>query len=349
MAISIHHGQKLEGTLDGLPEREISWLERALGPESYRVLRGLVTNPLSIAGMAIISVFILFAVFAPYIAPPTNPTDPYQIPRDGFSPDPRPPMSVWNRFQPPAAFWLKPVTGSDQWIHLLGTTSGQWDIFYGVIWGTRTAFRVGILITLSVVTIGILVGSVSAYYGGVVDMILMRITDVFLTMPFLIAALVLSSILAPLIGKSILAPGIALIVFGWMGYARLIRGDILSVKERDYVMAARVIGAKDRRIVFRHILPNAIFPTLVVASMDMGSYVITFAALSFLGIGAEIGYADWGQLLSFARAWITALDRFWYIVVFPGIALVMFVLSWNLIGDAVRDIFDPHMRGRGGA
>ena len=231
---------------------------------------------------------------------------------------------------------------------MFGTASGQWDIFYGIVWGTRTAFRVGIIITLSVVTIGMLVGSISGYFGGVIDMTFMRITDVFLTVPFLIAALVLSSILSPLIGKTILAPMIALIAFGWMTYARLIRGDILSIKERDYVMSARVLGAKDRRILFRHILPNAIFPTLVVASMDMGSYVITFAALSFLGIGAEVGYADWGQLLSFSRDWITALDRFWYIVAFPGVALVLFVLAWNLVGDAVRDLFDPHLRGRGG-
>jgi peptide/nickel transport system permease protein len=178
-------------------------------------------------------------------------------------------------------------------------------------------------------------------------MVIMRITDIFLTMPFLIAALVLSAILSPVFGKSILAPIIALIVFGWMSYARLIRGDILSIKERDYVTAARVVGSTDGRIMVRHILPNAIFPTLVVSSMDMGSYVITFAALSFLGIGAEVGYADWGQLLSFARNWITQLSEYWYIVVYPGLALVLFVLSWNLIGDAVRDIFDPRMRGRG--
>jgi peptide/nickel transport system permease protein len=231
----------------------------------------------------------------------------------------------------------------------MGTASGQWDIFYGVVWGTRTALKVGLIITISTVSLGILVGVFSAFYGGVVDMIIMRIVDIFLTLPFLIAALVLSAILAPLFGKSILAPTIALIAFGWMSYARLIRGDILSVKEREYVTAARVIGAKDQRIMFRHILPNSIFSTLVVASMDMGSYVITFAALSFLGIGAEVGYADWGQLIAFARDWITQLDQYWYIVVYPGMALVLFVLSWNLIGDALRDILDPHMRGRGGA
>lgn len=333
--------------LEELSLRELPWLERVLGPQNYRVVKALVNNPLSMAGMIILAFFILIAVFAPVIAPPLRAGNPYQIPRDGFSPDPRPPMAEWRRFQPPPAFWLKPLTGSDQWVHLLGTTSGQWDIFYGIVWGTRTAFRVGLIITFATVAIGMLIGTLSAFYGGVVDMILMRITDVFLTMPFLIAALVLSAILSPIFGKSILAPLIALIVFGWMSYARLIRGDILSIKERDYVTAARVIGSKDSRIMMRHILPNAIFPTLVVASMDMGSYVITFAALSFLGIGAEVGYADWGQLLSFARNWITQLDEFWYIVVFPGLALVLFVLSWNLIGDAVRDIFDPRMRGRG--
>jgi peptide/nickel transport system permease protein len=173
----------------------------------------------------------------------------------------------------------------------------------------------------------------------------MRITDIFLTFPFLLAALTLSTILTPRMGRSIIPAIVALIAFGWMSYARLIRGDILSVKERDYVMAARVIGASDWRILFRHIVPNAIFPTLVVASMDVGTYVLTFAALSFLGVGAEVGYADWGQLISFARAWITELIKFWYAVVFPGLAIILFVLAWNLVGDAVRDLFDPRMRG----
>lgn len=349
MAVSAPRADEFAGAPDELLEEQGPWLRRALGPETYRLLRALVTNPLSIAGMAIIAVFILIAVFAPVIAPPANARDPYQIPRDGYSPDPRPPGSEWRRFPPPTPFWLKPLTGSEEWIHVLGTASGQWDIFYGIVWGTRTAFRVGLIITSATVAIGILIGTASAFYGGLIDMVLMRITDVFLMIPFLIAALTLSSILTPRFGKSIVPVMIALIFFGWMGYARLVRGDILAVKEREYVTAARVIGSKDLRIMLRHILPNAIFPTLVVASMDMGSYVITFAALSFLGIGAEVGYADWGQLLSFARDWITQLDRFWYIVLFPGVALVLFVLSWNLIGDAIRDVFDPRMRGRGGA
>ncbi len=331
-----------------LAEREMGRLERWLGTENYRVLKALVTNPLSVTGLVLLAFFVFIAVAAPVLAPPAG-RDPYRIPRDGYSPDPKPPGTEWRRREPPLPFWWKPIMKTDRWVHLLGTASGQWDIYYGVVWGTRTAFRVGLIITLSVMTIGILIGSVSAYYGGLVDTILMRITDIFLAFPFLVAALTLSAILTPIVGKGILPATIALIAFGWMGYARLIRGDILSVKQRDFVMAARVIGVKDHKILIRHIIPNAIFPTLVVASMDMGTYVLSFAALSFLGIGAEFGYADWGQLLSFARDWITQLATYWYIVVFPGTALVLFVLSWNLVGDAVRDIFDPRMRGRGGA
>ena len=139
---------------------------------------------------------------------------------------------------------------------------------------------------------------------------------------------------------------LALITFGWMVYARLIRGDILSVKERDYMMVARVIGVKDRHIFFRHILPNVIFPTLVLASLAIGDVVLSFAALSFLGISTQIAYADWGQLLRFARNWITDLSAYWYIVVWPSLTLMLFVLGWNLVGDALRDVLDLRMRGR---
>ena len=326
------------------PLRKIGWLERLVGPDNYRALRALVTTPAAIAGLILLAIFALVAIAAPLIAPPANLRDPYRIPRDGFSPDPRPMGSEWKHNPPPLPFWWRFVMKTDRWVHILGTASGQWDIFYGVIWGTRTAFRVGITITLATLIIGVLVGSIAAYYGGIIDNILMRIVDIFLTLPFLMAALILATILVPRFGKSIYPAVIALIGFGWMGYSRLIRGDILSIKEREFVLAARAVGARDYRILFRHIVPNAIFPTLVVASMDIGSYVLSFAALAFLGIGVELGYADWGQLLSFARNWITSLADYWYIVVWPGLALVLFVLAWNLVGDALRDALDPRMR-----
>jgi peptide/nickel transport system permease protein len=326
--------------------RKISRLERFLGPENYRIVTGLLKTPASILGFVLIGMFILIALFAPLIAPPVNPNDPYKIPRDGFSSEPKPMMSPWNRRPPPLPFWWKPIMGTDQWVHLLGTSQGQYDVFYGIIWGTRTAFQTGLIVTFATFLIGVIVGSVSAYYGGGVDNFIMRIVDIFLTLPFILAALILAAVLTPRIGKSLFPAVIALIAFGWMGYARIIRGDILSIKERDYIMAARVIGVKDSRILFRHIIPNAIFPTLVLASLAIGDVVLSFAALSFLGIGTEVGYADWGQVLSFARNWITSLNTYWYIVVWPGLTLVLFVMGWNLVGDALRDVLDPRMRGK---
>lgn len=326
--------------------REIGRLERFLGPENYRIVKGLLKTPASIAGFILIGFFILIAVAAPIIAPPVNGKDPYKIPRDGFKSEPQPMGSIWKTKQPPLPFWWKPIMGTDQWVHIMGTSQGQYDVFYGIIWGTRTAFRTGLIVTIATFLIGIIIGSVSAYYGGVVDNIIMRIVDIFLTLPFILAALILATILTPRIGKSLYPAIIALISFGWMGYARIIRGDILSIKERDYIMAARVIGVKDSRILFRHIIPNAIFPTLVLASLAVGDVVLSFAALSFLGIGTEVGYADWGQVLSFARNWITSLDTYWYIIVWPGLALVLYVMGFNLVGDALRDVLDPRMRGK---
>ncbi len=330
-----------------LSDRKINWLERTLGPENYRVVRGLFRTPASIMGISLISLFVLVALATPLIAPPMPNADPYKIPQDGFSPIPRPAMSPWEGDQPPLPFWWRPIMHTDSWIHLWGTSSNQYDIFYGVFWGIRTAFKTSIVIVFTQVLIGLAVGSIAAYKGGLVDNVLMRIVDIFLTLPFIMAALILAASLTPKLGRSLAPTMIALITFGWMSYARLIRGDILSVKERDYILAAKVVGVKDRRILTKHIIPNAIFPTLVYASLAIGDVVISFAALSFLGIGAPEGYADWGQLLSFARNFIGNLSDYWYILVFPGLALVLFVLGWNLVGDALRDIMDPRMRSKG--
>jgi peptide/nickel transport system permease protein len=328
-----------------IPVRDIGRLERFLGPENYRIVLGLLKTPASILGFILIAFFILVALAAPIIAPPVG-NDPYKIPRDGFSSEPRPMMSTWNTKTPPLPFWWKPIMKTDQWVHIMGTSQGQYDIFYGVIWGARTAFRTGLMVTIATFLIGIVIGSIAAYYGGLVDNILMRVVDIFMTLPYILAALILATILTPRIGKSVYPAVIALTAFSWMTYARVIRGDILSIKERDYVMAARVIGVKDSRILFRHILPNAIFPTLVLASLAIGDVVLSFAALSFLGVGTEVGYADWGQVLSFARNWITSLSTYWYIVVFPGVTLTLYVMGFNLVGDALRDVLDPRMRGK---
>lgn len=331
-----------------LQMRKVNWFEKLVGPEWYKLIYGVLTNPLSVIGLIITSIFILAAIFAPQIAPPSpSSSDNYLIPRDGYSPTPKKPGTVWKLDAPEAPGWYQAITKSDQWVHLLGTTSGQFDIFYGVIWGTRIALFVGVFITMISVMIGLIMGSIAGYYGGMVDNLLMRFTEIFMAFPFLLAALTFSAILVPLFGRGIWPATIALISFGWMTYMRMIRGEMMSAKEREYVQAARVVGARDSRIIFKHIMPNAIYPILILASMSVGDYVLSFATLSFLGVGTEIGYADWGQIISFSRDWILSLDQYWYIIVYPGIALLLFGLGWNLIGDSLRDILDPRLRGRG--
>lgn len=322
------------------------------------VILKLLKNPTSLIGILLLLAYLIIAIFAPLIAPvPENSRDVYMIPRDGFQNEPSVPSEE----------------------HILGTTEGQFDIFYGIVWGTRTAFRVGIVITVVTLFIGLVIGSIAAFYGKWIDELLMRITEVFLAFPFLLAAITLTSVLQAIYGKmgngilmiatkslafltfgqgfgkdlnpiqmSILTGMMAIIAFGWMGYARVIRSNILSVKGMEYALAARMAGGRDMRILFRHLMPNSIFPVMVMASMDIGSYVLSFAALSFLGLGAQRGYADWGQMISFARNWIPYLAEHWHIVVFPGLAIVLFVLAWNLVGDALRDSLDPRLRGRGG-
>ncbi|MDT8307413.1 MAG: ABC transporter permease, partial [Anaerolineae bacterium] len=319
---------------------ERSRWEKYFGPEGGRILKGLLTTPISVLGLVIILGFIFMAIFAPVLAPPPTPIwDTTLIPRDGFSAEPNPPGSPWLRSQPQSIpFWYTALTGNEEWVHLMGTTSGQYDIWYGIVWGSRTALIIGFVVVMASFIIGIVIGAIAGYYGGWLDEVLMRVVEVFIAFPFLVGALILTSVLVPIMGRSIWPASIALIVFGWTGYARLLRGDILATKERDYVEAARASGASDARLILRHIVPNAIYPTLVVLTLDMGAIVLSFAALSFLGIGVQVGYADWGQIVSHARAWILSLDTYWYIVVYPGVALLLYGLGWNLVGDALRDI-----------
>ncbi|ACL69250.1 ABC transporter permease [Halothermothrix orenii] len=286
------------------------------------LFKRLLKNKLSLFGLIIIVFFALIAIFAPFIAPPADPDDPYAIPRSGWIMEPTPPDED----------------------NIFGTTEGSYDIFYGMIWGTRTAFRIGFIVVGISTIIGVIIGTISAYYGGWVDEIVMRITDIFMSIPFLVSALVLTAIL----GKGLDNVMIALIVFGWMGTARLMRSQVLEIKAEEFVQAASALGAGDLRIIFRHVLLNCIFPVVIQASMRMGSMVITAATLSFLGVGAPPGYADWGQMISFARNWIIGAQgnalSYWYTLVIPGTAITLFCLSWNLIGDAFRDILDPKLQ-----
>jgi len=283
----------------------------------------LIKNPLGLIGLVLLVFFIVIGILAPVLAPPAWEDEPYRIPRDGYSSVPKPPSPE----------------------HPFGTAEGQYDIYYGIIWGTRTAWTVSLIVVSLSALIGIVMGSIAAFYGGVLDELLMRITDIFYAFPFLVGAMVLTTIL----GRGLANVMVALVALGWMGYARLIRGDILQIREADYVQAARAAGASSLRLILRHILPNAIWPVVVQGTMSMGSIVITAAALSFLGVGAPLGYADWGQLISYARNWILGLYgnplAYWYVVIYPSVAITLFCLSWNLVGDALRDILDPRLRG----
>ncbi len=304
-----------------------------MNTEFKRVMSKILRNPSAIIGFSLLIFFILVAIFAPLIAQPVNPV---------FTDDDGKPMKLDNPYIMPIITWSsEPVPPSRE--HPFGMIQGR-DIFYGIVWGTRTAFFIGLTVTIISTLFGIIVGSIAGYYGGWIDEIIMRVTDIFMSIPFLLAAMVLTSILGNGLDKVM----IALTIFGWMGAARLIRANILQVKEEQFVMAAKALGIKDYFIILRHVLPNTIFPVLIQASMRMGSLVITAAGLSFLGLGAPVGFADWGTMLNLTRNWILGSSgeafKYWYSIVYPGTAMVLFVLAWNLVGDALRDVFDPRLK-----
>ncbi len=304
-----------------------------MNTEFKRVISKILQNPSAVLGFVLLAFFIVVATLAPVIAKPLNP----MMPDENGNP-----TKLDNPYIMPIISWSsEPVPPSAE--HPFGMIQGR-DIFYGVVWGTRTAFYIGLTVTILSTIFGIIIGAIAGYYGGWIDEVLMRITDVFMSVPFLLSAMVLTTILGNGLDKVM----IAMTVFGWMGAARLIRANILQVKEEQFVLAAKALGVKDFFIIWRHILPNTIFPVLIQASMRMGSLVITAAGLSFLGLGAPLGYADWGSMLNFTRNWILGTSgsafTYWYAVFYPGMAMVLFVLAWNLVGDALRDVFDPRLK-----
>lgn len=308
-------------------------------------------NPLALTGAVLVLGFVIIALIAPLITDlgrnclrdlglsASNQYD-YKDPTKAV---------FWQAiFAPPESCYTTPRVGfspvplsAEASETLLGTTSGGYDIYYGLVWGTRTAFQIGLIVVGISLVLGLLIGSVSAYFGGWIDNVLMRFTDVVIAVPGLVLAMVIVMVL----GNSIINIMIAISVVAWPNYARVLRGDILRIKELDYVQSARALGRRSGGIITRHILPNALGPLLVIASLDIGSIVLTAATLSFLGLGTDPGYADWGQMISFAREWILGPPgdplRYWFVSFWPGLIIVLFVLGWNLLGDAFRDAFDP--------
>ena len=265
-------------------------------------------SPLVVVGFAIIGVVILTAIFAPYLAP--------YGPEQRIRPEAQ---------QPPS------------WNHLLGTDEDGGDILSRIIWGARIDLSISLTVVLSACLIGSVLGSTSGFIGGKIDEVVMRITDIFLAFP----ALILAMAVAAALGRNLTNLTIALMVVWWPPYARLIRGQVLSEKERLYVEAARAIGSPRRRIIFRHVLPNSIYPLLVNATLDLGGVILTAAGLSFIGFGAGAGVAEWGLMIATGRNYL--FQQPW-IPVFPGLAILFTSLAFNLVGDGLRDVLDPRLR-----
>jgi peptide/nickel transport system permease protein len=276
--------------------------------ESYiRVIcKRFLKHHLAVVGIILLTSIVLMAIFAPWIAP----KDPYEV--------------TGNFGSPPSSE------------HLLGTDQVGRDVLSRLIYATRVSLMVGVGAVAIYVTIGTILGAVSAYFGGWVDMLFMRVTDVFMSFPQLMVTLVIVSIMGPNLTNVILVLG----VLGWPPAARLVRGSVLSLKQMDFVKASVVLGLSTPRILFGHILPNALAPLLVHATFGMAGAIVIEASLSFLGMGVQPPTASWGNMLTDAQS-LTVLTSQPWLWVPPGIMIVIAVLSINFIGDGLRDAVDP--------
>jgi peptide/nickel transport system permease protein len=275
------------------------------------VLREVFRNPLTVIGFVIILSFLLMALAAPILTQANKP-DPYQSPRD------------WGSIDAPPN-----LTG-----HLLGTDSTGGDVLYGIIWGSRLSLQLSLTVVISTVIIGTIIGSLAAMRGGRIDNLLMRIVDVFLAIPELIFALAIAAVLGPSFKNIILA----LAVVFWVKYARIIRGEIIRVKQADYVSAAKVVGDSTWNIYRKDVLPNSVTPLVVQATLDMGNVVLIGASLSYIGL-AQAGLTEWGAMVSAGQSGILAGQ--WWVSTFAGVAILMWALAFNLVGDGLRDALDP--------
>jgi ABC-type dipeptide/oligopeptide/nickel transport system permease subunit len=268
----------------------------------------LKDNKAAMVGLAIILFLILIALFGRFIVP-------------------------YN----PNVGELSQSLQSPNTAHIMGTDEQGRDIFSRIIDGTKVSLRVGIIAVAFALTIGTFLGSIAAYYGKAVDMVIMRIMDIMLAIPSLLLAIAFMTALGKGIDKAIIAIGFVTIP----EYARIVRGCILSVKENDYVHAAKAIGNKDGAIIFKHILPNVLSPIIVRATLGISTAILETSALGFLGLGVQPPYAEWGSMLGSGRGYFFNAP---YIVLFPGIAITITVLAFNLLGDGLRDALDPKLR-----
>lgn len=276
------------------------------------ILRILSRNPLSLAGGIVVLIFFVTAIFIAIAGVKVLPYDPYAV-------------NIAEALQPPS---LR---------HPLGTDNLGRDILSRIIAGTVVDAQVSVVVVAFSLTTGGLLGAISGFYGGRSDEIVMRVTDVFLAFPGLILALAIAAALGP----SLLHVMEALLVVWWPTYARLSRAEALSVKENQYIEAARASGLRDIAIVFRHVIPNIIAPLMIYATLDIGSVILNASVLSYIGLGAQPPQAEWGRMVFDGQSYLMTQ---WWLPIFPGVAIMVTVLGFNLLGDGLRDALDPRLR-----
>ena len=273
------------------------------------LLRLFKKNKMAVLGFAIIAVMIIVAIFAPLIAT--------QVPSE---------QNLAMRFQSPSGE------------HFFGTDNFGRDIFSNVVYGARISLFIGFLATILSVIFGTIIGAVAGFFGGGVDNVLMRLVDIILSIPSLILAIAISTVLGTGIRNLILAVSLS----GITNYARIVRASVLSVKEQEYVEAAKIGGASNFRLIFRHILPNCLGPIIVQATLGVGTSILQAASLSFIGLGVQPPTPEWGGMLSQGRSYI---QDYPHMTIFPGLAIALTIFSLNLFGDGLRDALDATQRG----
>ncbi len=268
----------------------------------------LFRNKLALFGTVLIGFLVVIALLAPLLAP----YDPSEI-------------DLSSRLTGPSRE------------HLLGTDQLGRDVFSRMLYGARISLSVGFVAVGISVLIGIFLGSIAGYFGGRLDTLIMRFVDVMLCFPTLFLILAIIAILGPNIFNVMVVIGIT----SWMGVARFIRAEILSLKEQEFILAARAIGASPFRIIVRHLIPNGITPVLVSATLGIAGAILTESVLSFLGIGVQPPRVSWGSILIEGKS---VLDVAWWLMLFPGLAILVTVLAYNLLGEGLRDLLDPRLR-----
>ncbi|HHY30853.1 MAG TPA: ABC transporter permease [Syntrophaceticus sp.] len=280
-------------------------------PRSHRIIFGFGKNKIAFIGLIIILFLIFVAIFAPFLAS----HHPYE-------------QNLEKALLAPC---LEYPFGTDD----LGRC-----IFSRIIFGTRTSLQIGIIVTSITACIGIIMGLIAGYYGGLADEIIMRLVDIFLAFPGLVLALTI----AGLMGPGLFNVMFALSLVGWMGYTRVVRGSVLAVKEKEFVETAKSLGANNLYILIHHILPNVIAPVIVMATLGIGHTILAAAGLSFLGLGAQPPIPVWGAMLNNGKAFMRTAP---HLTIFPGLAIMITVLAFNFLGDGLRDLLDPRLKEKG--